>query len=186
MEDRRHQIPLGCIVNVKIVDELATTDAFNKKCVEVPRDLGIGSPPGQERWPFFNFSWAAYMMYCLFVVHKEIYNLPADDEFYTDLVDNSAMDEFKIKKEKNSFDDDPEYHFRSFRNAVSHLNYTIDKNHRITLWDQYGEKAPRHWEVSISQDKMLDFLMAVGKQEIKLYDQIKRGKRNSDGRKSGS
>jgi len=147
--------------------------------------MGIQHPtvPG-EAWPFFNLSWGAYMMYCLLVVPKELFNLPKDDDFYVRLKNENVMDGFTVKKERHGFQDDPRYHFTSFRNAVSHVNYSIDSADVFTLWDHLPKKPDKsdwHWEISISHSDMKPFFDKVAIATLQVYNEIKNGIRNSDG-----
>lgn len=186
MEDRRNQIPLGCCVNVAIIKKLQETEAFKEKCRKVPTMMGIKAPIPGGLWPFNNISWGAYMMYCLIVVPKELFNLPNEDEFYTRLKNENVMKDFKIKKEKSSFDNDPSYHFRSLRNAISHVNYNIDSSDEFTLWDHPPKKQERefwHWEVSIKHNDMGAFFAKVADATLQVYNEIKDGVRNPTGLK---
>lgn len=36
MKSRRNQIPIGCTINVAIIDELSKTESFKKVCIDVP------------------------------------------------------------------------------------------------------------------------------------------------------
>ena len=174
MEDRRKQIPIGCAMNVAIINELSKTDIFAKICIETPLKFGIKPPSLNTPWPFFNISWGAYMMYCLFVVSREIYNLDKDDEFFQKLISKSAMKDFNILRERYSFTDNPLYHFKCFRNAISHVNYKVE-NDKIKLWDHPPRKEQNeywHWEVEISNHKFLIFLGFVNEGNYELYNEI--------------
>ena len=185
MSDRRKQIPIGCAVNVAIINDLSKTDAFTKACIETPLKYGIKPPVENSPWPFFNISWGAYMMYSLFVVSREIYNLNKNDEFFKELVSKNVLENFTILKEKHSFTENPLYHFKSFRNATSHVNYTVDNN-MIKLWDHLpGKDNPEdwHWEVEISPPEFMSFLGQVNEANFKLYNEINSGVRNENGTK---
>ena len=183
MEDRRKQIPIGCAINIAIINEISKTDAFTKACKETPLKYGIEPPSKNSPWPFFNISWGAYMMYCLFVVSREIYNLNKEDGFFQKLVAKNAMNDFSILKEKHSFIDDPLYHFKSFRNAISHVNYKVE-NDSIKLWDHPPRREQPehwHWEVEISNQEFLMFLELVNESNFELYNEINSGIRNENG-----
>lgn len=183
MEDRRKQIPIGCAMNIAIINEFSKTDAFTKACIETPLKYGIKLPSESAPWPFFNISWGAYMMYCLFVVTKEIFNLKKDDIYFQKLIENNAMNDFYILKERHSFIDDPLYHFSCFRNAISHVNYTIE-NDKIKLWDHPPKKNQLehwHWEVEISNKNFMNFLGLVNQGNFELYNEINSGIRDETG-----
>jgi hypothetical protein len=183
MNDRRKQIPIGCAVNVAIINEISNTETFKKACIEVPLKFGMIPPQENSPWPFFNISWGSYMMYSHFVVAKELYNLQNDDEFFQSLIAKNAMQDFNVLKEKHSFNDQPLYHFKSFRNAISHVNYTVDDN-SIKLWDHppsKNEPENWHWEVEISNDNFLKFLGLVNESNFIFYNEINSGKLNQDG-----
>lgn len=181
MTDRRIEIPIGCAVNIAIVKELSKTDAFTKACIQTPLKYGIKPPVENTPWPFFNISWGAYMMYSLFVVSKEIYNLNKTDDFFQNLVAVNAMGKFRICAERDTFSDDPPYHFKSFRNAISHVNYAVD-NHRIKLWDHPPKKEnQKHWEVEASHRDFMTFLGQVNEENFKVYNEIRSGVRNEKG-----
>jgi hypothetical protein len=183
MSDRRKQIPIGCAVNVAIINELSKNDAFTKACIEVPLKFGIKPPVENAPWPFFNISWGAYMMYSLFVVSKELYNLNKDDDYFQKLVDGNVMSDFLILKERNTFNDNPLYHFTSFRNAISHVNYTIDNN-KIKLWDHPHRKPEPenwHWEVEITNQEFMIFLGKVNERNFEFYNDINSGIRDENG-----
>lgn len=183
MTDRRKQIPIGCAINVAIISEISNNEVFKKACIEVPLKFGIKPPEENAQWPFFNISWGAYMMYSLFVVAKEQYNIGSEDEFFQNLVAKNAMQDFNVLKERQSFNNDPLYHFNSFRNAISHVNYTIDDNN-IKLWDHpNGRTEPEnwHWEVEISNENFLKFLGLISESNFKFYNEINAGKRNEAG-----
>lgn len=110
------------MMNVAIIGDVVNTPVFKQACIDVPRALGANGPDPQAEWPFMNLSWGAYMMYCLIVVPKELYGFDNSDAFYADLKQTDAMRYFRVKKEKHSFTDDPGYHLRNMRNAVSHVN----------------------------------------------------------------
>lgn len=187
MSDRRDQIPLGCAINVAIVNEFSKTKEFREACVNIPIRLGIKPPKNGTPWPFINnSSWAAYMMYSSFVVFKELYNLPKEDVYFQHLISNNAMKDFRILKQRTTFNEDPLYHFSSFRNAVSHVNFIIDDDDKINLWDHPPKKPEPeywHWNVEISNYDFLNFLTLVNEENIQLYKEIKNGSRNSDGTK---
>jgi hypothetical protein len=183
MNDTRKEIPIGCAVNVAIINEISKTESFKKACIEVPLKFGIKPPLENTPWPFFNISWGSYMMYSLFVVAKELYNLQNDDVFFNNLVKKNAMKDFNILKEKHSFYVQPLYHFKSFRNAISHVNYTIDHNN-IKLWDYASGKSDKkdwHWEVEISNDNFMKFLGLINESNFNFYNEINSGKRNQNG-----
>ncbi len=171
MEDRRIQIPTACSVNVAIIDELQQTSLFKQYCVEVPRKGGFKGPESESEWPFMNLSWGAYMMYCLVVVPKELYNLPKDDPFYIDLQKRNVMQYFTITKERKTFDIDPQYHLNSLRNAISHVNFTIDTNDVFTFWDR------RHWEARATKKQLENFLRIMADATHRVYVDIRNGKR---------
>ena len=182
---RRLQIPIGCALNVLIIGELKRTDIFKEKCIEVPLKIGATPPVKGEEWPFFNLSWGSYMMYCLIVVPKEIFDLSKEDEFYQfENKDILQSFEFKKRNEKSSFDQDPKHHLRKLRNAISHVHYEIDDNDILTLWDTYPNSGKINWEVRIGHSEMLTFLEEMAKKFLLLYKQIKKGERNSDGTKT--
>jgi len=69
------QVPVSCAVNVVIMNQLRHTESFKEKCTQVPpEELNIHPPVEGQPWPFFNYSWTAYMMYSLIVVPKEIFD----------------------------------------------------------------------------------------------------------------
>lgn len=186
MNDRKKDISLGCAVNVAIISQLSSTDVFRQKCIDVPPMLGVKPPVQGDAWPFFNLSWGAYLMYCLLVVPKELYDLPKDDDFYVGFQNVNVMKDFTIKKERKSFSDDPRYHFNSIRNAVSHLNYKISTDDILTLWDHPPGKKDKkdwHWEVGIKHKDMLEFLSKIAEATIKLNNEIRSGIRQSNGKK---
>ena len=183
MSDRRKQIPIGCAINVAIINELSQTEEFKKACINVPLKYGIKPPYKGSAWPFFNSSWTAYLMYSLLVVSKEVYNLPNEDPYFQNLVTKGAMNNFKILKEQQPFREDPKYHFSCLRNAVSNVNYEINDNN-IILWDNLYEKSKSkdwHWKVEISNNNFLNFLGLVNESNFQLYNEINSGLRNSDG-----
>ena len=178
MEDRRIQIPTQCWVNVAIIDRLQQTSLFKKYCVDVPREAGFQGLGPESEWPFMNLSWGAYMMYCLLVVPKELYNLPKEDPFYTGLQKREVMQYFTISKERETFARNPRYHLRSFRNAISHVNYEIDANSELTFWDHPpGEPQKRHWEVRATEDHLLEFLRVMADAWHRIYAEIQQGQR---------
>jgi len=178
MEDRRAQIPTMCCVNVAIIDRLSQSTEFVQKCKEVPVEFGFGPPKCGDPWPFMNPSWAAYIMYCLLVVPKELYQLPKNDSFYTDLQEKDVFNSFVIKRQKRAFSDDPRYHFSSIRNAISHVNYQIDQN-TFKFWDHPPRKPnERHWEVSITEADLIAFLCKLADALNRLYAEFRAGKRS--------
>lgn len=178
MEDRRIQIPTACWVNVTIIDRLQQTSLFKQYCVEVPREAGFQGPERESEWPFMNFSWCAYMMYCLLVVPKELYNLPEEDPFYTDLQEREVMQYFTITKERKTFAKDPRYHLNSLRNAVSHVHFTIDANNEFTFWDHPPRRPnQRHWEARATDSHLLKFLHVMADATHHIYVEIRNGTR---------
>lgn len=185
MNDRRQDIPIGCAVNVAIINELSRTDVFNEACINVPLKFNIKPPNKGAPWPFFNISWGSYMMYCLLVVSKEIYNLSKDDDFFKDLIAKDVMKDFKIKKERSSFTENPRYHFKSMRNAISHVHYEV-KDDEISFWDfadmkDEDNKEKWHWEVTVSHEDFKVFLAKLNDVNFKFYNEIKEGKREPNG-----
>lgn len=183
MDDRRKQIPIGCAVNIAIISELSNTETFTRACIEVPLKYGIIAPQSNIPWPFFNISWGAYMMYSFFVVSKELYNLQNNDNFFQNLIIKNALQDFNISKEKYSFSEQPLYHFKSFRNAISHVNYRVDDDN-IKLWDHPpGKSEPEnwHWEVEISNGNFMRFLRIINESNFIFCNEINSGKRNQDG-----
>lgn len=184
MNDRRKDIPIGCAVNIAIINDIAKNQTFKDACINVPLRFGIIPPQKNTPWPFFNISWGSYMMYSLFVVTKELYYLGNEDVFFHNLVKKNAMQDFNVIKEKYTFLKKPLYHFKSFRNAISHVNYAIDDNN-IKLWDYYPGKSVQkdwHWEVEISNDKFMKFLGTINEAVFNLYNEINFGKRDQNGK----
>lgn len=174
-----HKYPPLCWVNVAIIDRISQTKEFVQKCIEVPTEAGFGPPNPDEPWPFMNPSWAAYMMYCLLVVPKELYQLPKDDPFYIDLKKKRVFHSFDIKRQRMSFSDDPKYHFSSLRNAISHVNYQIDGENTFHFWDHPpGKPNNRHWEASIRQPDLVDFLHNMADASHRLYAELRGGQRS--------
>jgi len=176
MEDRRIQIPTQCWVNIVIIDRLQQTSLFKQYCVEVPRKGGFKGPESESEWPFMNLSWGAYMMYCLVVVPKELYNLPKDDPFYIDLQKRNVMQYFTITKERETFAKDPRYHLKKLRNAISHVNFTIDAKNVLTFWD-HRKPNNRHWEARATEKQLLNFLRIMADATHRVYVDIRNGKR---------
>ncbi len=183
-EDQRIQIPMGCAVNVGIINSLANTPIFNHACINMPLVFGIIQPTKGAKWPFFNTSWTMYILYSFFVVPNELYrNLEKTDKFYTLLIDQGLMKGFKIYSEKFSFTEDPLYHFKAFRNSISHCNYNATRA-GIRFWDEKkkkGEPSVKHWDVYIEDKNLLDFFVAVGDANLLLYKDIQAGRRDSNG-----
>ncbi len=180
MEDRRSQIPTQCWVNVAIIDRLSQTSLFKKYCVDVPKEGGFQGPKPDSEWPFMNLSWGAYMMYCLLVVPKELYNLPNEDSFYTDLQGRKVMQYFTILRERETFTENPSYHLKCLRNAISHANFSIDTNNELTFWDHTTgkpEKQHWHWEVKVTEGRLLEFLHIMADATHRIYVEIRNGQR---------
>ncbi len=118
------------------------------------------------------------MLYCLLVVPKELYKLAKDDPFYKSLKARDAMDCFSFKKQRRSFYEDPLYHLKSLRNAVSHVNFRIDTSNTLVFWDHPpGRPSEKHWEVSVAQNDLIQFLSVIADEYHKLYNQIQTGQR---------
>ncbi|EHK9186472.1 HEPN family nuclease [Vibrio vulnificus] len=155
------KIPMGCIGNMGVISCLKGTDEFNKACIAAPKLLGFENSE-QNEWPFFNPSWGAYLLYCLIVVPKELYELDPEGDFYKELKRKNVMRHFEIHAESNSFSDKPDYHFRSMRNSVSHVNYSLDNSDLFEMWDHKpGQPNNRHWHVSIKHDDMQKFFVEL-------------------------
>jgi len=187
MTDRRMDIPIGCALNVAIIGKLSQTEEFKQICISLPIEYGIRPPYEGAAWPFFNLSWGAYMMYSVFVVSKELYNLPLDDSYFQNLVAKNAMKDFTIIKEKYSFAMNPKYHFSSFRNAISHVNFSIDDKNNTCFWDHPKGKKDQinwHWHIEISHDNFMKFLGIVNEENFRLYNEIKEETRNPNGTKN--
>ena len=125
-----------------------------------------------------NLSWGAYMMYCLLVVPKEFYDLPMEDPFYTDLKEREVMQYFTVTKERETFAKNPRYHLNSLRNAISHVNFTIDANNELTFWDHPpGKPEKRHWEVRATESRLLEFLRIMANATHCIYVDIRNRQR---------
>jgi hypothetical protein len=184
MSDLRKDIPLGCAVNVAILNQVANSTTFKEACKNVPLNFGIKPPIPDMEWPFHNASWGGYMLYSQLVVPKELYKLDKNDSFFVKLVNENLMKDFTILLEKESFPANPKYHFDSLRNAVSHVNYEISE-HSVHFWDHPPKKAePENWHysVKIGFDKIFAFLDQLSLANIEFYNQIKAGKRDSKGK----
>jgi hypothetical protein len=180
-----NQIPLGCALNVAIINEALSTNDLNRARIEIPLQYNIIPPEEGEPWPLVNMSWYAYMLYCLLVVPKEMYeNIPSEDPIYRHYIQIRLMSNFDIKKEKKEFKSDPKYHFRSLRNSVSHLNYTLKSSNIFHMWDHppgVSEKQNWHWEVSISLEKLHIFLGEIADSTLRIYNEVESGTRDNDG-----
>jgi len=172
------QVPTMCWVNVAIIDRLRYTDAFKKCCRDVSRNAGFVPPTPETEWPFMNLSWGAYMMYCLLVVPKELYELPNNDSFFKGLLDQQAMRSFTVNKERFKFEIDPSYHLSCLRNAVSHVHFRIDQQGKLTFWDHPPRKPDkRRWEVEIEHNDLIKFLHIMADAAHRYYVDIKEGRR---------
>lgn len=174
MKDLRIQIPLGCSMNIAIINEIKDHPFFLEACKTVPLKYGIKSGQTEITWPFYNFSLGAYMLYCQIVVPKEIYKLDKDDDYFISLQNHKAFDLFTIHKQKKAVKDDIKYHWGAFRNAISHVNY-MDNGNTIIFWDHppgKSEKENWHWYVEITYEKLYEFLNLVNVENIKFYDKL--------------
>ena len=181
MDDRK-AIPFAAVMNLAIIERVKVSKAFMEACVNIPKENGVTSKETEE-WPFFNPSWGCYLMYTQFVVTKELYNLPKDDNYYIELIEKDVMADFTVHRERYSFEKRPDYYFNSFRNSISHVNFKFNEG-LIILWDHFKDQTDPdnwHWHVEIELKKFLNFLGHVADANIKLYNEIKEGKRNDDG-----
>lgn len=93
------------------------------------------------------------------------------------------MKDFKIEKERHSFTENPLYHFKSMRNAISHVNYKINDD-EISFWDHLQGKSEEkywHWEVTVSHKDFMVFLGKLNEVNFKFYNEIKEGTRDPNG-----
>lgn len=163
--DHRKDIPLGCIINKDIINFLRNKPAFRSACIQVPKLKKI-SNENNEEWPFFNISFGFYLMYCLLVVPKELNKLSPDSSFYKKIHNESVLRNFKIILPDTG--DVPAHEmFRFLRNAVAHVNYSIDENDNIEFWNNRGN-GEENWRVSITHGDMVSFLQEIEIPVIKL------------------
>ena len=117
-------------------------------------------------------------MYCILVVPKELYQLPKEDSFFAGLHHNRAMQFFRVKTQRFTIHEDLRYQLNCLRNAVSHLNYTIDNAKKFTFWD-HPPKQPhnRHWEAEVEHAALLRFLHIMADAAHRVYADIRNGRR---------
>ena len=183
MKNQINQISLGCAVNSAIINDVVDKSDFIESCVNVPLKHNIQAPSPNTPWPFQNSSWEAYKLYCMIVVPKELYKLPATDDFYQNLKAKKMFRNFEVIKEKDSFEDSPLYHFNSLRNAISHVNFSLKGMLEYEFWDHFPHKTDRdswHWHVKISGTDMHLFLGEIAEFIIAIYNEIQQGIRDQD------
>ena len=194
MKSLTNQICHNCSINVAIIDSLSNSPEFLQACTDVPVKLGIVLPQNGAAWPFRNnMSWYAYMMYCLLVVPREIYDgIPVSDSFYRELLTENIFREFHVveNRERHSFIDDPKYYFGSLRNSVSHVNY--EWNDEIDGFEFFDHPPRRpepenwHWHVRVSGIHFHQFLARMADATLKVYNEINSGIRDATGAPLGA
>jgi len=150
-----NQISIGCAVNSAVISDVMSKEngSFKDSCIEVPKKYNIVPPVPDVPWPFQNASWEAYKPYCMIVVPKEQYKLPEEDQF------------------------------NSLRNAISHVNYSIEEGGSFVIWDHPHKKEAEefwHWHIEITKANMHLFLGEVNEYIFKLYNEINQGLRYSN------
>jgi hypothetical protein len=157
LKDRRYDIPLGCIVNLHIINDIKFSEDFITSCIEIPEKMNIKPPREGEQWPFFNLSWGSYMMYCFLVVPYELYKNNIDKEYIEKLIiEDDIIKDFDIKKFNKDFKKNPFCFFTFLRNSIAHVSYTINDNDIIRFWND------KDWDVEIKHKKMIEFLGKFG------------------------
>lgn len=132
--DHRKHIPLGCVINSDIMTFLKNKPAFRSACIQVPKKRNISGDV--EEWPFFNISFGFYRMYCLLVVPKELNDLEQGSMFFLDLESKNVMRNFKILTSEYGETVPTHHMFRLLHNAISHVNYSINKDDVIEFWNK--------------------------------------------------
>ncbi|SCN46484.1 hypothetical protein BAZMOX_258785_0 [methanotrophic endosymbiont of Bathymodiolus azoricus (Menez Gwen)] len=174
MSNLTDQISICCAVNSAIMSDARSKKEFIESSKNVVKKLKIVPPKDTNNnvWPFFNSSWDAYHLYCLIVVPKELYGLRNDDPFYQKLKAKKIFRNFNIIKSEKSPIDNLEYHFRSLRNSISHVNFSIGNDSSYTMWDHLPHKKElEHWRVKISKPNMIIFFEEMADSLFDIYNE---------------
>ncbi|MFW1211625.1 HEPN family nuclease [Vibrio parahaemolyticus] len=166
--DHRKDIPLGCVINSDIMTFLKRKPAFRSACIEVPKKRNISGD--SEEWPFFNISFGFYRMYCLLVVPKELNDLEEGHAFFLDLESKNIMRNFTVLASEYGEIVPIHQMFRLLRNAVSHVNYSINQDDKIEFWNKKFN-GDENWRVSIHHNEMVQFL---GELELPVIELMRR------------
>lgn len=98
----------------------------------------------------------------MIVVPKEVWNPASNDTIYKVLESQKPLDLFTVKQWTRPANEHPMRDFlRHLRNAVSHVNFSLDSDGNFEFWDKNGSGV-ENYRVFIARDDLAAFLSTVG------------------------
>ena len=159
MIDKRKEIPTLASINAQIIQDADSSGMLLPSIRRVEE--------GYQLLPnslvVINSAYLVSLLYCLIVVPKELWLRDKHHPLFARISPDDLLGLFVIKQKSSDFDSEPVYNFlRHFRNAISHVRFSIGEDGVFTFWDQKNDSSPWNFEASASERSTEIFLSTVG------------------------
>jgi hypothetical protein len=162
-KNMRKEIPQRAFINAEIVQSV---EKLNE---EKLNDWGkavssILEKYKLEQYQFMNPAYVASLLYCLFVVPKEIWvKRNKHHPVFKKIDQNELRDRIEYTSTNHNFDADFAYNFVvKLRNAVAHVNYEFDKNMDFEFWDRDYNSKKENFHCKVDAKALMWLLSVVG------------------------
>ncbi|HIJ64937.1 MAG TPA: hypothetical protein HPP77_03220 [Candidatus Hydrogenedentes bacterium] len=157
--DLRLDIPARAMINAEILQSAESSGSLYAHKTIVQQKLDLLIDP--REYHTLDQAHVASLLYCLFVVPREILDLQAKDDLFVRLDRLEPLQYFRIIQPRAGFEGSPSFWLlRALRNSVAHALYEIDAQNNWRFWT---DREPR-WEAKASKDDLTRFLSVFGRE----------------------
>ena len=161
MKDDRTEIPARAYINAQIVEQAERIGAFDEPTSQVEKmwNLEAGA---LRKLGVLNPAYVAGLLYCLFVVPKELWLETKHHPVFDDMDKAKLLRLVVVTKKQKAFDNMPSYHLlRHLRNAIAHVSFTMIEGD-FTFWDLDPRTNEEKFRATFHRNEFVEFINYVG------------------------
>jgi hypothetical protein len=157
--DLRLDIPFRGMVGCLVMQAASQRGMLQSIAQEMLQNL----PVEAEKYQLIDQANIASLLYCLFVVPREVLKLSPNDALFRTLDELDPLQYFSISRRPDKFLDAPSYWLiAALRNSIAHALFEIDGENN---WQFWTERNPV-WEARASKTRLMAFLLKFGFQFV--------------------
>lgn len=161
MNDNRSEIPAKAYINAQIIEQAERTGAFDEPTRQVENMWNLKKGV-LKRLGIANSAHLAGLLYCLFVVPKELWLETEHHPVIDEIDEEKLLSLVAVEKRSKAFDKTPRYSLlRHLRNAIAHVRFTIIEG-AFTFWDQDPKTSEEIFRATFARENLMEFIAYVG------------------------
>ena len=157
--DLRLDIPARSIINADIIQSAESSGTLDSHKTGVIQKLNLSIEP--TKYHTLDQAYIASLLYCLFVVPRDVLDLPVSDDLFTHLDTLVPLQYFEVIQLPDGFREATSYWLlKKLRDSVAHALYEIDWENNWSFWT---DRKPK-WEARASKNDLMRFVSIFGRE----------------------